>query len=111
MRSRLHIVVVACTVVLAALFLAGLVQARTFSNEDAAKDRQDAVWGTRMNHGQPYFGTDEDENTVWGYRPAPEEEEEDWYDKVIITVDPNMDWPRDDVAPDQSAPAGDEAPQ
>lgn len=92
MRSRLMMLYVACALVFAAYFTAGLAQGRSFENKDTAADRQDSVWGTRMQQGQSYFGTDENENSVWGYRPAAPDKETDWYDKVILTVDPNVDW-------------------
>lgn len=94
MRSRFIMLLIACGFVAVFLLTAGFVHGQgTFANEDTATNRQDDLWGTRANAGQSYFGTDTNENDVWGYQPPAQEEAVDWYDKIVITVDPNVDWP------------------
>ncbi|MEF2145552.1 MAG: hypothetical protein V3573_08915 [Desulfovibrionaceae bacterium] len=86
---------------LATLFLAPLTGAKSaqaqnkFENKDTAKNRQDSIWGTRTNEGRSYFGTDGYGDSAWGYQPDDPEKPVDWYDKIIIAVDPNVDWPPD----------------
>jgi hypothetical protein len=94
MRSRFAMLAAAFAMVAAFLLSAGLAHSQNkFPNRDTAKNRRDDSWGTRKSEGRSYFGTDQNENEVWGYQPADPEEPVDWYDKIIITVDPNVDWP------------------
>ncbi|MBG0789484.1 MAG: hypothetical protein H0S80_03190 [Desulfovibrionaceae bacterium] len=83
---------------LAVLFLtAPAAQAgNKFKNEDTAKDRQDNVFGTDPASGNTDIsvGKDERGNTVIRSRPVPAEEK-DWYDKVRIKVEPQVDWPKE----------------
>ncbi|WP_394699874.1 hypothetical protein [uncultured Pseudodesulfovibrio sp.] len=88
--------------VLAALALAvalltptmGLAQNK-FKNEDTAKNRQTNTFGTRPEEGQnpvTTFGTNQAGDTTIDSH-QPKQEEVDWYDKVIIAVDPDVSWP------------------
>ncbi|KAB1442443.1 hypothetical protein F8A88_06955 [Pseudodesulfovibrio senegalensis] len=72
--------------------------AQKFKNKDTAKNRSDYTWGTSKDQtdGNTTFSKDEQGNTVIHADPGPKKEEVDWYDKVIITVDPDVSWPRDD---------------
>lgn len=69
-----------------------------FKNKDTAKNRSDHTWGTSKGRtdGNATFSTNEQGDTVIHADPGPKKEEVDWYDKVIITVDPDVSWPRDD---------------
>lgn len=66
-----------------------------FKNEDTAKDRRVNTFGTRPAEGEPpvtSFGVDEaGDATIDSHQPK--KEEVDWYDKVIIAVDPDVEWP------------------
>ncbi|EGB14818.1 hypothetical protein DND132_1611 [Pseudodesulfovibrio mercurii] len=87
---------------IAALFLAAVLLTPTsglaqnkFKNEDTAKNRQDNVFGTRTTEGEgpvTTFGTNEAGDTTIDSH-QPKKEETDWYDKVIIAVDPDVRWP------------------
>ena len=88
--------------VLAALILAvvlltptaGLAQNK-FKNEDTAKNRQTNTFGTRPEQGEEpvtAFGANEAGDTTIDSH-QPKKEEVDWYDKVIIAVDPDVSWP------------------
>jgi hypothetical protein len=62
-----------------------------FENKDTAQDRHDSTWGTRQQgDGGGYFGTGEHGESAWGYQAPEPEPERDWYDEVIITVDPDV---------------------
>lgn len=66
-----------------------------FKNEDTAKNRQENAFGTRSaEDGEPVttFGTNEAGDSTISSK-QPKQEEVDWYDKVIIAVDPNVAWP------------------
>ncbi|MGE4292944.1 MAG: hypothetical protein AB7E32_12130 [Desulfovibrio sp.] len=94
MRSRFAMLAVALSLVAGFLLSAGLAHSQgKFANKDTAANRQDHSWGTRINEGRSYFGTDADENDVWGYQPAEPEKPVDWYDKIVITVNPETQWP------------------
>ena len=67
-----------------------------FPNKDTAKNRQDNTFGTRSVEGEnavTTFGTNERGDTTIDSH-QPKQEEVDWYDKVIIAVDPDVSWPR-----------------
>lgn len=65
-----------------------------FKNKDTAPNRRDSTWGTSGQNGNDVFGTDETTgDTTIKADPGPKEEPVDWYDKVIITVNPSVDWP------------------
>jgi len=66
-----------------------------FKNEDTAKNRQTNTFGTRPAEDEgavTTFGTNEAGDTTIDSH-QPEKEEVDWYDKVIIAVDPDVSWP------------------
>lgn len=69
-----------------------------FKNKDTAKNRSNYTWGTSAGQtgGNATFSKDAQGDTVIHADPGPKKEEVDWYDKVIITVDPDVSWPRDD---------------
>jgi hypothetical protein len=72
----------------------GLAQNK-FKNEDTAKNRQTNTFGTRPVEGEApvtTFGTNEAGDTTIDSH-QPKQEEVDWYDKVIIAVDPDVSWP------------------
>ncbi|WP_243544031.1 hypothetical protein [Pseudodesulfovibrio tunisiensis] len=69
-----------------------------FENKDTAKQRNTYTWGTDQGEdtATTTFGKDEgtgDSTTILKSRPR--EPETDWYDKIIITVDPDTKWPKD----------------
>lgn len=69
-----------------------------FENKDTAKQRNTYTWGTDQGEdaATTTFGKDEetgDSTTILKSKPKPPET--DWYDKIIITVDPDTKWPRD----------------
>lgn len=69
-----------------------------FPNKDTAKNRQDNAFGTRPAEGEDAvttFGTNERGDTTIDSH-QPKREETDWYDKVIIAVDPDVSWPERD---------------
>ncbi len=95
---RLFIVPAVLTLALALLTPAPGAAQSKFKNEDTAKNRQDNTFGTRPVEGeQPVttFGVNEaGDSTIDSHQPKTEET--DWYDKVIIAVDPDVSWPRDE---------------
>jgi hypothetical protein len=91
-----RIAVVALTVVLLTLSLA--LAGTKFKNEDTAKDRRDNAFGTDAgpDTASTVFGTDEAGDSTLKSKARPKPEEVDWYDKVIITVNPITKWPTGD---------------
>ncbi|WP_419786917.1 hypothetical protein [Pseudodesulfovibrio sp.] len=85
--------IIAATVVLLTFSLA--LAGGKFENKDTAKNRQDNAFGTKTGAttGNTTFGTNEAGDSTIDATPAPKPEEVDWYDKVIITVNPNVNWP------------------
>lgn len=83
---------------LAVLFLTSLPASagNKFKNVDSAKDRQDNVFGTDAHEGGSDIsvGRDERGTTVIKSTATPKEEV-DWYDKIYIEVEPQVDWPTD----------------
>ena len=66
-----------------------------FKNVDTAKNRQDQTFGTRTPEGEEpvtQFGTNEAGDSTIDSTPK-QQEEVDWYDKVLIVVEPQVDWP------------------
>jgi hypothetical protein len=91
-----HFSVIAALVLAVALLTPsmGLAQHK-FKNEDTAKNRQDNVFGTRPVEGEApvtTFGTNAAGDTTIDTH-QPKKQETDWYDKVIIAVDPKVEWP------------------
>ena len=74
--------------------LTGTAQGK-FKNVDTAKDRRTNTFGTRPSEDETpvtQFGTnDAGDSTIDSHQPT--QEEVDWYDKVIISVDPQVKWP------------------
>ena len=72
----------------------GLAQNK-FKNKDTAGNRQENMFGTRPAEDEApvtRYGTNEaGDSTIDSHQP--EKEEVDWYDKVIIAVDPDVSWP------------------
>lgn len=91
-----HFSSIAALVLAVALLTPTAGQARNkFKNVDTAKNRQDESFGTRPVEGEApvtTFGTNAaGDSTIDTHQPK--KEEVDWYDKVIIAVDPNVSWP------------------
>lgn len=66
-----------------------------FPNKDTATNRHDYNWGTVKDDdtATATFGRDNATgDSVTHVKPAPGKEEVDWYDKVIITVNPHVKW-------------------
>lgn len=95
---RFNIILI--TLVSAILLTCSLALAKNkFKNEDTAKNRQDNTFGTDQSEETStttFDNNDQGETTIKTKR-RPKEEEVDWYDKVIITVDPITQWPRKDT--------------
>lgn len=89
--SRIAIAAVAVVVLTLSLALAGA----KFTNKDTARDRRDNAFGTEQGAGTATttFGTDEAGDSTIRTKARPKPEEVDWYDKVIITVNPDTRWP------------------
>ena len=68
-----------------------------FENKDTAKDRRDEAFGTEQTDdtGSTTIGTNDAGDSSIRAKPRPAPEPVDWYDKVIITVNPNVNWPQD----------------
>ncbi|GEM_PF-918529 len=68
-----------------------------FRNKDTATNRQDSTWGTTGGQNadtQDAFGMDPNTgDSTMKADPGPKKEPVDWYDKVIITVNPDVDYP------------------
>lgn len=67
-----------------------------FPNKDTAKNRRDSSWGTggKRSDSTTTMGTDaETGDSTIVYDSGPKKEPVDWYDKIIITVDPQTRWP------------------
>lgn len=89
---------------IAAMFLAvvfltsgSLWAQNKFPNKDTAADRRDSTWGTsggQSADGSNAFGTNPATgDSTMKADPGPKKEPVDWYDKVIITVNPDVDYP------------------
>lgn len=89
MRYFWRILLLAVTVV---ILTTSVGLAAKFENKDTAKNRKDNTFGTQPDEGrqkETSVTTDEDGNTVIRSKPD-KREQEDWYDKIIITVDPEV---------------------
>ncbi|MDD3313400.1 hypothetical protein [Pseudodesulfovibrio sp.] len=66
-----------------------------FENKDTAKNRQDTAFGTAQGDktGNATIGANAAGDSTINVKAAPAPEPVDWYDKVIITVNPNVNWP------------------
>jgi hypothetical protein len=85
------IIAVGVVVLTLSLALAGA----KITNKDTAKDRRTNTIGTDPSGdtATTTFGTDEAGDTTIKSKARPKQEEVDWYDKVIITVNPETKWP------------------
>ena len=92
--STIFIFTVAVVILTLSLALAGA----KFKNEDTAKDRQDNAFGT--DPGDKTSNIEYDTNAAGDStiksKARPKKEEVDWYDKIIITVNPDTQWPKGD---------------
>jgi len=91
MRYLGRIVILAVTVVILTLSLA--LAGSKFPNKDTAKNRQDTVMGTKPQQEEvPPITIEqkkgEDATTT---TQRPKQEERDWYDSVIISVEPKVE--------------------
>ncbi|QJB55365.1 hypothetical protein [Pseudodesulfovibrio sp. zrk46] len=95
MRHLSRILIIVTTVVVLTLSLA--LAGTKFKNEDTAKNRQDNTFGTDQTEktATTTFGTNDSGDTTIKSKSRPKEEPVDWYDKVIITVNPTTRWPTD----------------
>jgi len=95
MRYFNKILLIATTAVILTLSLA--LAGSKFKNEDTAKNRQDNAFGTDSGEktATTTFGTNEAGDSTLKSKAKPKEEPVDWYDKVIITVNPTTSWPKD----------------
>ncbi len=96
MRHFSKILIFTVTVVILTLSLA--LAGATFENKDTAKNRKNNSFGTEPSDdtSASVIGTNEDGNSIIKSKAAPSKEEVDWYDKVIITVNPITKWPQGD---------------
>lgn len=95
MRHLSKICIIAITVVILTLSLA--LAGSKFKNEDTAKDRQNNVFGTDASEdtATTTFGTNDAGDSTLKSKARPKKEPVDWYDKIIITVNPDTRWPKD----------------
>ncbi|WP_319470995.1 hypothetical protein [uncultured Pseudodesulfovibrio sp.] len=91
--SRILVIAVSVALLTLSLAMAGA----KFKNVDTAKDRKDNVFGTDAaeDTSTTKFGTDESGDSTIKTKARPKKEPVDWYDKVIITVNPNTRWPQE----------------
>ena len=92
--SRIILIAVAVILLTLSLALAGA----KFKNKDTAKNRQDNAFGTEQGEdtGTTTFGTNAAGDTTIRSKARPKKEPVDWYDKIIITVNPDTQWPKGD---------------
>jgi len=93
MRRFGRILVAAAAVVI--LTLSQAAAESRFTNKDTARDRRTNTFGTDQgaDTATATFGTNESGDSTIKVKPRPKPEEVDWYDKVIITVNPETKWP------------------
>ncbi len=98
MRHFCTIFIMFLTVVI--LTLSSALAKSKFKNEDTAKNRQDNIFGTDTGNktATTTFGTNAMGDTTIKSKAKPKEEPVDWYDNVIIAVDPDIRWPKDQPA-------------
>lgn len=91
MRYLGRIVILAVTVVILTLSLA--LAGSKFPNKDTAKDRQDTTMGTKPRQEEvPPIIIEQKKNEDTNIQTQrPEQEEKDWYDSVIISVEPQVE--------------------
>ena len=95
MNNLARLLIVATTVVLLTLSLA--LAGSKFENKDTAQDRRTNAFGTdeAPDTATVTTGRNDAGDTAIKVKPRPKAPEVDWYDKVIITVNPNTNWPQD----------------
>lgn len=95
MRHLSKICIIATTVIILTLSLA--LAGTPFKNKDTATNRQDNVFGTdeAEDTSTTRFGKEKGGDTTIKTKARPKKEEVDWYDKIIITVNPDTKWPTD----------------
>jgi len=88
--STICLFFVAFTILTLSLALAG----GKFKNEDTAKNRKNNVFGTDAGDDTSTIsiGNNDSGDTTIKSKARPKPEEVDWYDKVIITVNPSTSW-------------------
>ena len=102
MRHFSKILIFTVTVVILTLSLA--LAGATFKNKDTAKNRKNNSFGTEPGDdtSASVIGTNEDGNTIIKSKAAPSKEEVDWYEKIIISVNPDTSWPKGDGSTSQT---------
>lgn len=92
--STIFIFTTAVVILTLSLALAGA----KFKNEDTAKNRQDNAFGTDPGDDTSNieYGTNAAGDDTIKSKARPKREEVDWYDKIIITVNPDTQWPKGD---------------
>ena len=90
-----RIFIVAATAIFLTLSLA--LAGSKFENKDTAKDRRENVFGTdeAPDTATVTTGANDAGDSTLKVKPKPKEPEVDWYDKVIITVNPETSWPQE----------------
>lgn len=90
-----RIFIVATTIVLLTLSLA--LAGSKFKNKDTAKDRRENAFGTDAGTDTSTITTGKDDagDSTLKVKAPPKPPEVDWYDKIIITADPNTNWPKE----------------
>ncbi len=96
MRNFSTICIFTVTVVILTLSLA--LAGAKFENKDPAVDRPDNAFGTDPgdDRSSTEFGKTDRGDTTIKTKARPKKEAVDWYDKVIITVNPDTSWPKGD---------------
>jgi len=92
--SKIFIFTIAIIILTLSLALAGA----KFQNEDTAKNRQDNALGTEPgdNTSSNEFGNnDAGDNTIKS-KARSKRDPVDWYEKIIISVNPSTSWPKGD---------------
>lgn len=92
MRHISRILIFATTIVILTLSLA--MAGAKFTNKDTAKSRSNNSFGTDPGDdtSSTVFGTAEDGSTSIKTKARPKAEPVDWYDKIIISVNPDTKW-------------------
>lgn len=81
----------------AILTLSPALAGSKFANKDTAKDRQENAFGTdeAPDTATVTTGRNDAGDSTLKVKPKPKQPEVDWYDKVIITVNPDTRWPQE----------------
>lgn len=102
--STICLYAIAFVILTLSLALAG----SKFKNKDTAKDRQDNSFGTDAGEDTSNitFGTSERGDDTIKTKARPKKEPVDWYDKIIITVNPDTKWPKDGTSSTKTTTTG-----